>query len=79
MKHLNKNMNDNNVTVTAATLVLLATIIVVFAGVSTSSLTAIGSISEGGGEETGFIDPNSLRKAPTVVSGDQYLHSLVDK
>ncbi len=71
-------MNDNNVTVTAATLVLFATIIVVFAGVSTSSLTSIGSISEGG-EETGFIDPNRLRKAPAVVSGDQYLHRLVNK
>jgi hypothetical protein len=47
----------------------LATIILLLAGITTSPLAALGSRS-GGGEEEGFIEQLNLRKAPTVVSGD---------
>jgi hypothetical protein len=64
MKHLNSN-KKNNAIVTAATIILLV------AGITTTtpSLTALAS-RFGGGEETGFMDPSTLRKAPAVVSGD---------
>jgi hypothetical protein len=56
--------------VTATAKVLsLATIILLLAGVTTTSpLTAEGSRSADGGE--GFIDPINHRKAPSVVTGD---------
>jgi hypothetical protein len=66
-KHnLNKN-SKNNVIVAAATLLSLATIILLIAGVTTLPLTALAS--RFGGEE-GFINPHMDRKAPSVVSGD---------
>jgi hypothetical protein len=74
MKHLkndNKKKKNNNTILAAAKVFSFATILVVAAiGVTTMApLTAQGS-RFGGGEETGFIDPNADRKAPSVVSGD---------
>jgi len=66
-KHLNSNKKNNNTKVTAATLLLLATTLIVAGVTTTAPLTALASRS-GGGE---FGDPASdLRKAPSVVSGD---------
>jgi hypothetical protein len=67
MKHLNSNKKKkDNVILTAAMLLSLATILVI-AGITSSPLTALAS--RFGGEE-GFIDPHMDRKAPAVVSGD---------
>jgi hypothetical protein len=69
MKHLNSNEKKKNSKVTAATLLSLATILVI-AGVTTIPLAALGS-RFGGGE--GSIIATELdhgRKAPAVVSGD---------
>ena len=64
----NKNKNNSKMTATAATLLLLATILVV-AGISSTPLTALASRSTDGE----FIDPTTQfnrPKAPSVVSGD---------
>ena len=69
MHNLNNNNKKNNSIVTAAKVLSLATILVVAIGVTTMApLTALAS-RFGGGEE-GFVDPNTFRKAPAVVSGD---------
>jgi hypothetical protein len=68
MTHNNLNTKEkNNSIVTAAKVLLLATILVVAIGVSTTPLTALGS-RLGGGE---VADIDALdRRAPSVVSGD---------
>jgi hypothetical protein len=69
MKHLNSNEKKKNSKVTAATLLSLATILVI-AGVTTIPLAALGSRF---GEGEGSIIATELdhgRKAPSVVSGD---------
>jgi hypothetical protein len=63
----NSKKKKNNLVVTAATLFTVAAI--VFATTTMAPLTALGS-RLGGGEEEGFIEQLNLRKAPTVVSGD---------
>jgi hypothetical protein len=69
MKHLkndNKKKNNNNTIVRAATLAMLATILLI-AGVTTLPLTALAS-RFGGGE---IVDIDALdRRAPSVVTGD---------
>ena len=70
--NLNNNKKKNNNTiVTAAKVLSLAAILVVaivVVTITTSPLTALASRS---GDGEGFIDPIvGLRKAPTVVSGD---------
>jgi hypothetical protein len=68
MSHnLNTKKNNSKVTSAAATLLSLATILII-AGVTSTPLAALAS--RFGGEE-GFTEPTTqLRKAPVVVSGD---------
>ena len=47
---------------------MAAIILAIATGVSTTPLTALAS-RFGGGEE-GFVDPNTFRKAPAVISGE---------
>ena len=46
---------------------MAAIILAIATGVSTTPLTALAS--RFGGEE-GFVDPNTFRKAPAVISGE---------
>jgi hypothetical protein len=64
MKHLNNNKKKNNIIVTAAKVFVLAIILLVAIGVSTTPLTALGS------RTTSDIVVIAERKAPSVVSGD---------
>jgi hypothetical protein len=64
MKHLNNNKKKNNSIVTAAKVFVLAIILLVAIGVSTTPLTALGS------RTTSDIVVIAERKAPSVVSGD---------
>jgi|SRR5919106_2690713 hypothetical protein len=73
MEHLNNNNKKKNNTIATRTakvfsLVAILVVAIVVVTITTSPLTALASRS-GGGEE--FINPNLfLRKAPSVVSGD---------
>jgi hypothetical protein len=69
MKH-NLNTKKNSTIATAAKVLSLATVILLFACVTNTPLTALGSRLGGGGEETGFINLTDGRKAPAVVTGD---------
>ena len=71
MKHLKSDNNSNVTARTTATFLLLATILIVAAGVSSMPLTALASRSGTGDGD--FTDPTTqLRspRAPVVVSGD---------
>jgi hypothetical protein len=73
MKHLNKSKKNNTIVTTAAKVFSLATILVVAAIVSVSTMapiTALATRFGGEGEATGIFVGNGADNAPAVVSGD---------